>query len=69
MTVSVRVSVNGPYKLPVSYRQGDREESFVLSGLGKAGPDERHIAFTHGPDAMTLQIGPEEYDHGEADAA
>jgi len=68
MTVSVRVSVNGNYKLPVSYRRGDREESFTLSGRGKDGPDERYISFYHGPDAMTLSVGPEEPDNGDAPA-
>lgn len=65
MTISVRVSCNGNYKCPVSYKQGDREESFTLSGRGKEGPDERHIPFYHGADAMTLQVGPEEQDNGE----
>lgn len=65
MTISVRVSCNGNYKCPVSYKQGDREESFTLSGRGKDGPDEKHIWLTHGPDAMTLTVGPEEPDTGE----
>lgn len=70
MTVMVKVSVNGNYKLPVSYKQGDREESFTLSGRGCVGPDERTISFYHGPDAMTLSVGPEEQDNGdEAEAA
>lgn len=64
MTVSVRVSVNGNYKLPVKYKQGDREESFVLSGRDKDGPDERPIFFQHGADLMTLTVGPEEQDNG-----
>lgn len=68
MTISVKISVNGNYKCPVSLKQGDREESFVLSGRGKDGPDERHISFYHGPDAMTLSVGPEEPDNGEAEA-
>lgn len=67
MTISVRVSCNGEYKCPVSYKQGDREESFTLSGRGKPGPDERHIQFYHGPDAMTLSVGPEEQDNGDAE--
>ena len=65
MTVMVKVSVNGNYKLPVSYKQGDREESFELSGRGKDGPDERTISFYHGADAMTLEVGPEAEDKGE----
>lgn len=65
MTISVKVSVNGNYKCPVSYKQGDREESFVLSGRGiPAGPHERDIHFAHGTDAMTLSVGPEEEDNG-----
>jgi hypothetical protein len=66
MTISVRISVNGNYKCPVSYRQGDREESFTLSGRNSTGPVERHIPFYHGPDAMTLSVGPEEQDNGES---
>ena len=68
MTISVTVSCNGNYKCPVSYKQGDREERFELSGRGKDGPDERSIPFYHGEDAMTLSVGPEEEDRGE-DAA
>lgn len=67
MTISVQVSCNGNYKCPVSYKQGDREEAFTLSGRGKAGPDVRYIAFYHGADLMTLSVGPEEQDNGEAD--
>ena len=65
MTVSIKVSVNGNYKLPVTVKQGERSEGFVLSGRGKVGPDERYISFNHGPDAMSLEIGPEEQDNGE----
>lgn len=59
MTISVNVSCNGNYKCPVKYKQGDREESFVLNGFGKDGPDNKHISFYHGPDVMTLEVGPE----------
>lgn len=65
MTISVKVSCNGNYKCPVSYKQGTREESFVLSGRGKTGPDERNIPFYHSADVMTLEVGPEEPDNGE----
>ncbi len=65
MTVSVRVSVNGNYKLPVSFKQGDREESFVISGKGSSTPVERNITFYHGPDVMSLSVGPEEEDKEE----
>jgi hypothetical protein len=65
MTISVRVSCNGNYKCPVSYKQGDREGSFVLSGRGKDGPDERPITFYHGGDLLTLTVGPESEDNGD----
>ncbi len=67
MTISVMVSCNGNYKCPVSYKQGDREEAFVLSGRDKDGPDVRYISFYHGEDAMTLSVGPEEQDNAQAD--
>lgn len=64
MTVSVKVSVNGNYKLPVKYKQGDREVSDTISGRGHPGPKEVSIPFYHGSDVMTLEIGPEERDDG-----
>jgi hypothetical protein len=66
MTISVTISVNGNYKCPVSYKQGDREESQIISGRGRDGPNEFTIPFYHGADAMTLSVGPEERDEGEA---
>jgi len=65
MTISVTVSVNGNYKCPVSYKQGDREQSEVISGRGNDGPKVLNIPFYHGPDAMTLRVGPEEQDNGD----
>lgn len=59
MTVSVKVSVNGNYKVPVSFEQGDRKESFEVSGKGHTGPNEVTISFYHGPDALNLKVGPE----------
>jgi hypothetical protein len=56
---------NGNYKCPVSYKQGDREESFTLSGRGKTEPDMRTITFYDGQDAMSLTVGPESPDNGE----
>ena len=66
MTISVQISVNGNYKCPVSYKQGDREESQVVSGRGNDGPKMVYIPFHHGSDVMTLSVGPEEPDNGEA---
>lgn len=65
MTVSVKVSVNGNYKLPVRIKQGAREEEMIISGRGHDGPNEQYIHFSHGADAMHLELGPEEQDNGE----
>lgn len=64
MTVSIKVSVNGNYKLPVSWSQGASTSSEVISGRGHEGPKELYVHFTHGADAMTLVVGPEEQDNG-----
>lgn len=69
MTISVSVSVNGNYKCPVSYKQGDREENHVVSGHGRDTPNVLYIPFYHGPDLLTLSVGPESPDNGEEDAA
>lgn len=66
MTINVSVSVNGNYKCPVTYKQGDREVTQVVSGRDFHGPHVLHIPFYHGPEIMTLSIGPEEQDNGEA---
>lgn len=65
MTISVSISVNGNYKCPVSYKQGDRAESQVVSGRGHEGPNVVHIPFYHSADVMTLSVGPEEQDNGD----
>lgn len=67
MTISVTISVNGNYKCPVSYKQGDREESEVISGRGSAVPVVKYIPFYHGAEVMTLSVGPEVPDNGEAE--
>ena len=69
MTISVAISVNGNYKCPVSFKQGDREESHVISGRGLDRPNVLHIPFHHGPDAMSLSVGPEEPDTGDTAAS
>ena len=69
MTVSVSIGVNGNYKLPVTYKQGDREETLTISGRGHEGPNQQHIPFYHSADVMTLQLGPETPDNGEEDGA
>lgn len=65
MTISVTVSVNGNYKCPVTYRQGEQEVTQVVSGRGHNGPHVLHIPFRHGPDVLTLSVGPEAQDDGE----
>lgn len=69
MTISVSISVNGNYKCPVSFKQGDREENHVISGRGMDRPNVLYIPFNHGPDAMMLSVGPEERDDGEEESA
>ena len=65
MTINVSISVNGNYKCPVSYKQGDREETQVVSGFGRDTPNVLSIPFYHSADVMTLSVGPEERDDGE----
>lgn len=65
MTISISVSVNGNCKCPVKYKQGDRQESHVVSGYGRDTPNVLYIPFYHGPDLLTLEVGPETPDNGE----
>lgn len=66
MTISIQISVNGNYKVPVTAKQGDGEATTtVVSGRGHSGPNIHLVHFSHGPDALTLTIGPESPDHGE----
>lgn len=62
MTVSVQISVNGNYKLPFKYKQGEWEVTGEISGKGLNEPKVEYIQFSHGPDVMTLELGPEEPD-------
>jgi hypothetical protein len=67
VTIGIKVSVNGNYKCPVTFKQGDRQENHVVSGFGRDTPNELYIPFSHGAEVMTLNIGPEEPDNGEAE--
>lgn len=67
MTTTVKISVNGNYKCPVSYEQGARKENHVVSGYGRDTPNELYIPFYHGPDVMSLRVGPESPDNGASD--
>ena len=67
MTISVQVSVNGNYKCPVKFKQGEREQTEVVSGRGNEGPKVLYIPFYHSADVMTVEIGPETQDNGDAE--
>ena len=67
MTISIQVSVNGNYKCPVKFKHGDREKTEVVSGRGSEGPKVLNIPFYHGSEVMTVEIGPETQDNGEAE--
>lgn len=68
MTISIQVSVNGNYKVPVTTQYGDNEpETEVISGRGNDGPKVKYIPYYHSnnPDnIVTVEVGPEEQDNG-----
>lgn len=64
MTIDVRVSVNGNYKVPVKVKQGERVEEIVISGRGHPGPNVHSLHYLHGSDPMEVVIGVEEPDNG-----
>ena len=67
MTISINVSVNGNYKVPVRTQYGDSEPTTeVISGRGHDGPFVRNISYYHGSDTIvTVTVGPEEQDNGD----
>jgi hypothetical protein len=67
MTISITVSVNGNYKVPVKVQYEDGRESVeVISGRGHDGPFVKHVSHYHGPSKVTTVIvGPEEQDLGD----
>lgn len=71
MTISITVSVNGNYKVPVKVSYDDGQESTeVISGRGHEGPFVKHVPHYHGPSKVTtVVVGPEEEDRGEPEAA
>lgn len=71
MTISITVSVNGNYKVPVKVQYEDGQESTeVISGRGHPGPFVKHVPHYHGPSKVTtVTVGPEEQDNGEPEAA
>lgn len=68
MTISIRVSVNGSYKIPVTTKYGDGEPTTeVISGRGLDAPFVKDIPYYHGQNPsniVTVSIGPEEPDNG-----
>jgi hypothetical protein len=69
MTISINVSVNGNYKVPVTTKYGDNEPTTeVISGRGHSGPNVKSIPYYHGSNpsnVVTVTVGPEEPDTGE----
>lgn len=64
MTISIRVSVNGNYKVPVTTKYDDKEPATeVITGRGHDGPFIKDIPAYHGK-VVTVTVGPEEQDNG-----
>ncbi len=64
MTISIKVSVNGNYKVPVTTKVNDDEPTTeVISGRGHEGPFVKDISYPHGS-VVNVSVGPEEEDNG-----
>lgn len=68
MTISIQVSVNGNYKVPVTTQYGTQPaETEVITGRGHEGPFVKHIPYYHGSNpsnVVHVSVGPEEQDNG-----
>ena len=68
MTISIKVSVNGNYKVPVTTKYGDNEATTeIISGRGLTAPFVKDIPYYHGQNPgniVTVSVGPEEVDNG-----
>jgi hypothetical protein len=68
MTISINVSVNGNYKVPVTTKYGDSEPiTEIISGRGLNSPFVKNIPYYHGSNPsniVTVSVGPEEQDNG-----
>lgn len=66
MTISIKVSVNGNYKIPVTVTRSNRDAvTEVISGRGLSQPFVKDIMYEHGTgDIVTVSVGPEEEDNG-----
>jgi len=64
MTIAIKVSVNGNYKVPVTTKYDDKEPvTEVISGRGLNVPFVKDIPAYHGK-ITTVTVGPEEQDNG-----
>lgn len=66
MTISIKVSVNGNYKVPVTTKYGDNDPTTeVISGRGLTTPFVKDIPYHHGQgNIVSVIVGPEESDNG-----
>lgn len=66
VTISIQVSVNGNYKVPVTVKRGTEEATTeIVSGRGNDGPKVMHIPYYHGSDGdVVVTVGKEEQDNG-----
>lgn len=66
MTISIQVSVNGNYKVPVTVKRGAAEATTeTVSGRGNEGPKILYIPYYHGSDGdVVVTVGKEEQDNG-----
>ncbi|MEI9964352.1 MAG: hypothetical protein WDM92_06270 [Caulobacteraceae bacterium] len=68
MTISINVSVNGSYKVPVTVKRGVEDPvTEVISGRGHEGPNVKNIPYYHGnmDGDLVVTIGKEEQDFGD----
>lgn len=64
MTISIKVSVNGNCKVPVTTKYDDNAPTTdVISGRGLNVPFVKDIPAYHGK-IVTVTVGPEEQDNG-----
>ena len=64
MTISIKVSVNGNYKVPVTVKHDDQDPvTEVISGRGLNAPFVKDIPAYHSK-ITTVTVGPEEQDNG-----
>lgn len=70
MTISIKVSVNGNYKVPVTTTYSDAEPTTeVITGRSHDGPFVKDIPYYHGSNpgnVVTVSVGPEAEDNGAA---